>query len=81
MMNLMAEETKSSGMEQGLKLTGQRSEENRIAEENIMLKEENQWMHKTIWELLQKNKALEFELENHILSHHSQDHFESDRII
>ena len=40
MMNLMAEETKSSGMEQGLKLTGQRSEE------NIMLKEENQRLQK-----------------------------------
>ena len=46
MMNLMAEETKSSEMEQGLKLTGQRSEENRIAEENIMLKEENQRLQK-----------------------------------
>jgi hypothetical protein len=53
----------------------------KLESENKELNNTIQWMHKTIWELLQKNKALEFELENHLLSHHSQDHFESDRII
>lgn len=46
MMNVMAGETKSTGMEQGLELAGQRSEENRIAEENNMLKEENRKLQK-----------------------------------
>ena len=82
MMNAMVGETKSSGMDQGLELAEQKSENSRMTEkENEELNDTVQWMHKTIWDLLHKNKALEHELEKYLPPHHSQEHFESDRII
>ena len=53
----------------------------KLETENKELNDTVQWMHKTIWDLLHKNKALEHELEKYLPPHHSQEHFESDRII